>query len=182
MITKFKLFENKKEINTLADLESYFNLNQNNINNDYRNSSIIEYILKCNIINHKYQIISDLLDKYDIDLNKVNIMKESVLIYAIIDWRYDIAKLLIDNGIDINLQDQDGFTALHWISKRPKHIFYHDLIFYLIENDADWSLKDINNKVFLDYLNDENKNIIINKYKNRYKNYLKKIQTTKFKL
>ena len=64
---------------------------------------------------------------------------------------YDIIEMLIKNSVNINLQNNDGDTALHKISYK-KNNEYRDIdmekkvISLLIENNADKNIKNNNGK------------------------------------
>ncbi len=55
-----------------------------------------------------------------IDLNELNELDEygfTPLIEAAIADNFEIAKVLIENGVNVNLQDMTGGTALHWAAE-----------------------------------------------------------------
>ena len=88
----------------------------------------------------------------------------------------NIVKYLIKHGADVNCKTNSGRTPLHWSSRvmtnwssRKGHL---DIAKYLIERGANWNIKDKSNKYFIDYLSDENKEIIIKKYPKQYEKFL----------
>ena len=88
----------------------------------------------------------------------------------------DIVKHLIENGADVNSKDNGGRTPLHWSSRVmtnwPSRKGHLDIAKYLIERGANWNIEDKSNKYFIDYLSDENKEIIIKKYPKQYEKFL----------
>lgn len=61
----------------------------------------------------------------------------SALMEAVVDGQYEIVKLLIEKGADVNAKDRDGWTALLWAI----HYEYPEIIKLLVENGADINVK-----------------------------------------
>ena len=52
---------------------------------------------------------------------------------AVMNGHIEIARLLLQNGADVNAKDNDGYTPLHWAAFQG-HI---DILHLLVENGAD---------------------------------------------
>ncbi len=63
----------------------------------------------------------------------------TLLHFASINNRLDIAGYLIKEGVDINAKDKDGKTPLHYASRSVHHL---DMVKYLISKGADIDVKD----------------------------------------
>ena len=84
----------------------------------------------------------------------------------------------IEHGTDVNCKDYDGYTPLHWSSRYG----CLDVVKYLIENGADWLIKNDDNEYFTDNLSDKNKNIIKRLYPDKYKEFQMRIEMDKYNL
>lgn len=58
----------------------------------------------------------------DFDLNDLDKYKRNLLQYAILNEKWDVAKDLINRGINVNNQDDKGGTALHYLCAKPKNV------------------------------------------------------------
>jgi ankyrin repeat protein len=104
------------------------------------------------------------------DVNCKNIFKWTPLIRASYRGHLEIVKVLIENGVDVNCKNDNGDTPLH-ISSRYGHL---EIVKCLIEYGVDWNIKNNHNKDFLDYLSNENKDIIIKEYPEQYRKHILK--------
>ena len=79
---------------------------------------------------------------------KKNILSDSEEFFTAVE-KGDVKKAaaLLEAGIDPNLQDQAGWTALHWASYGG-HL---EVVKYLLEKGANVNFKDANNKTILCY-------------------------------
>lgn len=116
-------------------------LNNNNIDfnrENIYNDTIFIFACKYNLIN----IIKKLF-KYNIDINYINKDNKNGLHYTCFyPNNYYIVKLLLENGANVNKQDDYGYTPLH----------------YLIEN------RYINTKPIIELFNKFNANFYIKNY------------------
>ena len=112
-----------------------------------------------------------LFEQHNVDWNK------KLLVYS---KKGDLSgvKQSIKNGANVNCKDNDGWTPLHWSSYNG-HL---NVVKYLIEHGADWFIKNDDNKYFIDYLSDKNKNIIKKLYIDKYKEYQMRIEMDKYNL
>lgn len=100
----------------------------------------------------------------------------TALTYAVIYDNVHIIKELIKRGVNINTKSNDGGTPLiyaAWYNNKNSMI-------ELIENDADWNIKDNYKRDFIDY--SCIKHYIINKYDEKYKEYIFKKELDKYNL
>jgi len=134
----------------------------------FRNSKGISILKKVSDIGNKE--IFEFLIKYNVSNCITGEIFESEIIYDVImKNRLDLLKILVNNNLDINIQDEQGDTALTY-AIRNKTI---DILKYLIANGADihninnngQSIEDIN--YFCNY--DSNWNVY-NKISNIIKN------------
>jgi len=90
----------------------------------------------------------------------------------------EILKILVDAGADLDLRDIDGNTALILAG------FFNnmDSVKFLLDNDANPILQDIDKEIFYDFLTDRNKEIIKEKYPEVYDKIKKKKLIKKFKI
>jgi len=94
-------------------------------------------------------------------------------------------RIALENGADIDYQNpEDGSTALI-IAAYYEH---HSIIKYLIEHDADWSIKDDDGLDFFDYLRPKTElgqrmvEMYIKLYPKQYQSYLLKKDANKYNL
>lgn len=79
------------------------------------------------------------IQKGIIDVNAVDDMNRSLLINSVIRLNIDYVKILIKNGANINHQDKNGWTALHFAAQDYKP----EMANVLIESEADIEAVDI---------------------------------------
>ena len=127
------------------------------------------------------------------DVNQQNVSGRTPLINVVCvangsqSKKIKIIRLLIKYGADLNIQDNDGYTAL---IKAADHDIY-DVMYELIENDADWNIKTGSKYLsgdfdFIDHFNIDDKDKMIKKlkekYPDKYKEYLMKKDADKYNL
>ena len=89
-----------------------------------------------------------------------------------------ISKELIDAGANIDLVDHDGRSALIWAASR-KHF---DVMELLIEEGANWNIRDIYHYEFHEYLTIDESKKIMDKYPDKCELYTTKKIANKFNL
>ena len=154
MITKYKLFENRKEtiVRHVEDgdfdaVKSFID-NGGDINKNYGIYEPIYLIIEA-VYNEHYDI-AKLLIYNGADVN-VSDSDRTALHYAIDNSDYDMVKLLIDNGADIKKNTDDGDSPLLLTDSNWK------LIKLLIEKGANPHVIDEFGYHFLDLSSDRNK-------------------------
>ena len=65
----------------------------------------------------------------------------------------DIAKMLLEKGASIDIQNIDGWTALIWASRNGNI----DIVETLLESGANVSIQDNNGRTFMDHLSEDDK-------------------------
>lgn len=75
----------------------------------------------------RFKEFKDALKKDDIN-TLLNEDEKNMLIVSIENNKYDIAELLILEGSDVNHQDKDGNTSLHYVAKLYTDIKYAELL------------------------------------------------------
>lgn len=102
--------------------------------------------------NNKNDIIKYLIQnktKFNIDINALNIWKNSSLMWSCKNNNIEIIKLLVENGADINSKNIYGYNALIWICQSysiDNEYNNLDIIEYLMKHgaDVDYTLNFIN--------------------------------------
>ena len=95
--------------------------------------------------------------------------------------RYKIFKLMIDNGLDVDVSIEDGNTILIEIANEDEDDVDFDLLYLLIDAGADWNLMPLG-YTFIDALYDDEQEVIINKYPEKYQKYIREKQARKFNI
>lgn len=67
--------------------------------------------------NYKINKLTDDINN-DLDINYQDKSKKTMLMYAVSNNNYEAVKLLLENGADITLMDQNGKTALQYINSK----------------------------------------------------------------
>jgi len=116
--------------------------------------------------------------KYLKTYEEINLVNSLYLAEAAENNNLEKVKKLIKAGANLDLQDDDGNTALIWAS----YSNYIEIVKELIKAGADWNLKDDENKDFLDCLTPEIKNKIITEFPEEYQLYLTKKDADKYNL
>jgi len=107
----------------------------------------------------------------------------TALILATLNQHIKIAKFLIDSGADINMKTNKNNTALMFAANATFKIDNVGLCKMLIDAGADWNIKnDVDGQDFLYFLNYRDKDMIINLYPDKYKNYLIKKEAEKYNI
>ena len=83
----------------------------------------------------------------------------------------------VKDGADINCKDRFGVTGIIYVA----NVNQMNMVETLIDLGADWNIKH-QGKTFLDELNSKNREYIINKYPENYKEYLIKKEAEKYNL
>jgi len=110
---------------------------------DY-DKTILHYAVELN----KYKMVDFLVSK-NIELNrKGGIYYETALQDAIFYEYFRIARLLVNSGTDLNIQNVDGDTALHIAARYG----YSDMITLLIKNGASKNILNLKGKTAYDLL------------------------------
>ena len=101
------------------------------------------------------------------DVNALDNEKNTLLMFAAKKGWYKIAEMLIENGANVKLKNQDGTTALHFAT----HGNYHKMVNLLLDHGACAHEKDSRGNTPLHYismtLKDEKKNSLPNQVHNR---------------
>jgi ankyrin repeat protein len=90
----------------------------------------------------------------------------------------------INNGADIDYQGEDGSTALIIAA----YYEYHNIVKYLVEHDADWSILDNEGLDFFDFLRPKTElgqrmaDMYIKLYPKQYQEYLLKKDANKYNI
>lgn len=93
-----------------------------------------------------------------INVNDFTNQGKTALTFACTTRNLELVKLLVENGANINATDFEGFTAL-------MHVVYYNenygddksnIIYYMINNGADFNIRNNYNKTVLDYAIDNN--------------------------
>lgn len=82
--------------------------------------------------------------------------------------RLDHAKKLLKEGANINYPDGNGNTPL-MIAAQSNNF---NMIQFFIESGANWNINNIDDKDFIDQLDDQYLEIVIENYPDKYENYL----------
>jgi len=106
------------------------------------------------------------------------------LIMSIENNEIENALYFIELGVDINYVDSNGITPLMMCVMFNKYEIFKKLI----DNDADWYIKDNEDEDFIDYLNYYNSDYkekyynLLKSHKDKYNEYLIKKQSEKFNI
>lgn len=138
----------------LACLRNYSNIVQLLLDNNViiNTNSLIN-----NIVYFSYDIISFLLEKQIISFNNQDEFGNNILILFICSNYFNekIIKLLLKSNFDINYQNKDGWTALHFA------FLYEDkeMIEILLQNGANSKIKNNKNENYLNMKSANGNNI-----------------------
>ena len=105
----------------------------------------------------------------NIDAVDENFSNFTAFCYAILGGRFEIAKFLIDEGIDINIQNAYDETALHntlesWDYNDESETYrdkLNEIAKLLIDKEPDWTVRDANDKTPLAYAESINNTEIV---------------------
>lgn len=94
---------------------------------------IPQEITELEILDFKKDVLSD-----KNIVNEVNISGASYLQIAVMCGNFDLAKFVIDNGIDVNNQDDKGSTALHYCAEYKQY----EIAEYILNNSGKIDIAD----------------------------------------
>jgi len=207
MITKFKIFENSTNKMIFDEYA----------NSEKKIDFLKEYLKKGGDINIKsefnetfiyyttdYETIKFLIDN-GIDLNSSDDNEKNVLEYYLTNvylGDFESYKLVIDNIDDLNTQSSTENNEsllmlcvfeLQYYSKeilKTNYVLMKKVLFYLLEKDTDWKIRDIKNRTFIDIINQNYESLekgklfkdIKESFPEKYKQYMKSRQIRKFKI
>ena len=187
MITKFKLYENDNislkdlfyEINySNVDEEEIINIIEDNnidVNSIYKSNSILEIAA-----NHSHYGLCVYLINHGADVNFLNSLHQTILMRT---SNIEIMKLLIDAGIDLDIQSKNKKTVLLYsASYAPLTKKDLDVILLLIQSGANWIIEDGSGNTFIDYLNTPDKEFFKEKFPEKWKRYERRLKSKDFNL
>jgi len=148
MITKFKLYESNDSIMNFID----------DIENG--NYDAVKFYIK------KYKFVDD------------DSLYMSPLQVAIDYGQPIIAHLLIDNGADLNFQDNEGWTPLMWANMRKEY----DLLVLMIKMGADLTIEETSSNDVVYMMSSETIRRIKSELPEAYQKYLKVKKAKEFNL
>lgn len=143
-------------------------------------SEVLGEMLINRIIENNTDGAIKLINDEDIDINYKDKDGYSPILIAAIKERTLIAKLLIEKGANVNDQDYRGQTPLMCVANYTWEKL--ELLELLINAGADWNIIDNDGDDFLYRLSTEKYNIIVEKYPEKYKQYLIKKEANKYNL
>lgn len=153
-----------------------------NKNNDYYfHDDFIDAINRDDI-----EFVKKVIELGGNDLNYQNKNGDTALMVAAFENRIEITKLLIDAGVDLDIENNSNGTngTALLLASYNTHI---EITKMLIEAGADWNVKNIHGRDFLSYYNAvlnefEVKRKILDLYPEQYKEYLIKKDAGKYNL
>ena len=125
------------------------------------------------------------------DINQQSSAGETLLMHSVVKNNLLMLNYLLENGADPNIQARNGWTCLiiaaHYHLSGNSKIKYESsselgVISKLIESGANWNLVTDNDGDFLQMLDNNLFKIIIEKYPEQYKKYLRKKESKNFNL
>ena len=182
MITDFKLYENNnnlveeifKSIRDNETTENIISLIGDNDVNDFQNDR--KNLLIVAIEHNKLDLVDYLIDK-GIDLNYTDLRTNKTAIFYSCEKGFQgVSKKLIDKGIDLNSQDKYGNTAI----MRNLTFHYCEILFDLMIQKTDWSLKDIYGNDLFQFLTEDEKEKLIKKYPQKWNEYIRNKNLNKY--
>jgi ankyrin repeat protein len=143
-------------------------------------SEILGEMLINRIIENNIDAAIKLINDKDIDINYKDAHGYSPILVAAMKDRLKIVKLLIKKGANVNDQEYRGQTPLMGVAN---YTFENlKLLELLIDAGADWNIVDNDGYDFMYRLSTENYNNIVEKYPEKYKQYLIKKEANKYNL
>ena len=125
-------------------------------------------------------ILKMIEDGYDV--NETDTMNRTPLMWCAIEREVsvDVTKKLIEKGAKLDAQDKDGCTALIKAADRRNY----SVLYALLDAGADWSYREnfTHNPDFFYYLTYDDKIKVINKYPEKYQEYLMKKDAEKYNI
>ena len=86
--------------------------------------------------------------KQHADVNAVNFLNVSALMFAVSNRHYNVAQYLLEKGADSNLVDNMGYTSLHYAVLKS----LPDMVKLLLDNGVDPTLRNTNGQTPADML------------------------------
>jgi len=114
------------------------------------------------------------------DINIQDINGRSMLMVSIDYTKHRLSKLLIEYGIDMNIQDNYGYTAGMYAASSNR---LNDMIMCLETPDIDVDLINQNGQTMFDLIYyKQDRDYILEHYPEKFQNEIKKIKTNEFNL
>lgn len=130
--------------------------------------------------NSSSAVVKYILGNSDIDVNETDDKNWTALFYGAWNDNINIIKDLIKAGIDVNIKDENGFSALSIAAKFVGEDL--DIVEELIAAGADLSIMSDDKKDCFEVLPIKFQELITNKYPEQYKKYLIKKDQGKYNL
>ena len=186
MITKFKLFENEnKDIESLIEWGDYDGVL--NYINEYGISTDENLLTKA--VNMLYRFerkidIIKLLLKNGANVNEITEHNGwTPIFYAVDKSEYQVVDILLDANPNLNIKTKLDRTILFFLRFDKNYLYEKYILEPILKiSDIDWNIKDINDKTFIDYLDDDNIKKLKDYNQKNYNKYLKNKNIKKFNI